>query len=323
MRLVAGVDIGGTNVRCALADETGKILVSEKERIRTGSEREIVRQISSMVVRACKRRGVCVAELAGVGIASTGPLDMRRGSLMKPTNIPLPEVRLVGPVEEELGIPVVLLNDCTAAVLGEARFGAGRGVEDLVYVGIGTGIGGGAIVDGNLLFGKDGNACEIGHVVVDPLGKMICGCGKRGHWEAYCSGKNIPAYARLRLEEMGAESKIAGMDAKGICAEARRGDRIARRIVAEVAEFNAIGLADVVNVYDPFLVTVGGSVALGDPDLVVEPAVRRMGRYLRNRRAKVKLTPLGGDAGLLGAVAAATDPSVIPKRFRRASRLLR
>lgn len=320
MKFVAGVDIGGTNVRCAVADEKGRFLVSLKEPIDVRSERAIVEQLFRMVSEACRK--VKIEKPAAVGIASAGPMNLTRGELMKPTNIPFPRVPLVRPLEDRLGIPVYLLNDCSAAVLGEVIFGAGKGKENVVYIGIGTGIGGGAIIDGHLLFGKDGNACEVGHIVVDHAGRLECGCGKRGHWEAYCSGRNIPNFVRMRLEEMGEKSDLAGLSPKEIYRRARSGDKLALQLVMEIAELNAIGMADVVNVYDPSVLTLGGSVALKDSDLVVEPAKKRMVRYLRNRKPKVLTTPLGDDAVLFGAVALALNPDVLPKRFRRASKFL-
>jgi len=320
MKLVAGIDIGGTKVKCVVADEKGRFLVSLKEPIDVRSERAIVEQLFTMISQACKKAKI--EKLAAVGIASAGPMNLAKGELMKPTNIPFPRVPLVRPLEEELEIPVCLLNDCSAAVLGEAIFGAGKGEENVVYVGIGTGIGGGAIVDGHLLFGKDGNACEIGHIVVDPAGRLECGCGKRGHWEAYCSGKNIPNFVRMRLEEMGEKSDLSELGSKEIYQRARSGDKLALKLVMEIAELNAVGLADVVNVYDPSILTLGGSVALKDSDLVVEPAKKRIAKYLRNRKPKVVTTPLGEDAVLFGAVALALNPEVLPKKFRHASRFL-
>lgn len=320
MKFVAGIDIGGTNVRCVLSDEKGRFLVRLKEPVEVRSEKAIVEQLFRMISKARVRAKA--KELSAVGIASTGPMSLTRGELMKPTNIPLPKVSLVRPLEKKLGVPVSLLNDCSAAVLGEAVFGSGKGEKNIVYVGMGTGIGGGAIVDGHLLFGRDGNACEIGHVVVDPLRRLVCGCGKRGHWEAYCSGRNIPNFVRMRIEEMGVKSGLGELSSKEVYQRARSGDRFAMKLVMEIAEFNAIGLADVVNLYDPSLLILGGSVALRDHDLVVEPAKKRMVKYLRNRKPKVMLTQLDDDTVLAGAVALALNPDFLPEEFRRASKYL-
>lgn len=315
-KLVAGMDIGGTYLRGVLSDEQGKFLVEFKEKIDLKSERTIVEQIVRAIRSLCKSKNLKVSALEGIAIASTGPLDMQKGILVNPTNIPFPKVPLTGPVGKELGVPVYLLNDCTAAVLGEREFGAGKGIDDLVYVTIGTGIGGGAIVDGHLLLGKDGNAAEIGHMVVDPSGRLKCGCGKRGHWEAYCSGKNISNFVKMRLEEMDEgtvknsllskhlKGKSLMIESKHLFEAARAGDELSLQLVEEIGTFNAIGIANVVNVYDPSLITMGGSGVLKDRDLVIKPIEEHVGDYARNRIPQISVTPLSEEVGLYGAVAA-------------------
>jgi len=315
-KLAAGVDLGGTYLRVVLSGEQGKFLAECKEKIDLESERAIVEQIVKTIRSLCKSKNVKVSALEGVAIASTGPLDMQKGILINPTNIPFPKVSLTRPVWNELGVPVYLLNDCTAAVLGEREFGAGKGVDDLVYVTIGTGIGGGAIVDGHLLLGKDGNAVEIGHMVVDPSGRLKCGCGKMGHWEAYCSGKNIPNFVRMRLEEMDEgmvknsllskhlKGKSPMVESKHLFKAARAGDGLSLQLIEEIGVFNAIGMANVVNVYDPSLVTMGGSGVLKDRDLVMKPIEEHVRDYTRNRIPKILVTPLSEKVGLYGAVAA-------------------
>ncbi|MEM2266239.1 MAG: ROK family protein, partial [Candidatus Hadarchaeales archaeon] len=165
-KLLAGVDLGATNLRVALSDGK-KLLVERKEKTLLVDPFSPSRQILSLLRSMLFKGG----SLEGVGLASVGPLDLKRGEVRNSPNLPFKRVPLVKPLEEELEVPVILLNDCSAAVVGEREFGAGRGVDDLVYVGIGTGIGGGAYVDGHLLWGKEGNAVEIGHLVVDSSGR--------------------------------------------------------------------------------------------------------------------------------------------------------
>ena len=148
------------------------------------------------------------AEISGIGVASIGPLDLKRGGIASPANLPYRFIPLVKPLEEASGSKVALMNDANAAVLGERRFGAGKEHPDLVFITLSTGIGGGAIVDGHLLIGKDGNAAEIGHMVVDSEERLTCGCGRRGHWEAYCSGRNLPNLAALLAEGSDAKAKV-------------------------------------------------------------------------------------------------------------------
>jgi len=315
-KLAVGVDLGATNVRVAVGDKRRGILakLSEATERREGPEgisRQIIRMIHSI-----RHEDFGPEKILGVGIGSIGPLDPRRGAIAGPANLPWEYVPLVGPIQGELGVPVRLLNDCTAAVVGEREFGAGRGVENLVYVTISTGIGGGVYVDGHLLIGKDGNAHEIGHLTIDMEGRLQCGCGKRGHWEAYCSGMNIPKYVRLLLEgkdqktvEKSLLMKLAGGDrqnitAKGLYDAAKAGDPLSKEFVEKIGELNAIGFANIINAYDPELITVGGTVTLKNPDLVMEPIHRHVEKYALNRLPEIRITPLGEDVGLYGALAA-------------------
>lgn len=310
---LCGIDLGGTYLRAVVSDREGNFLARKQEKTEKGSEEAISDQIVETVNGLCGEAGVEVFDLEGIGIASTGPLDLEEGELINPTNLPFERVPLRGPIGDRLQIQVELVNDSIAGAMGERRFGAGKGLENLAYVTISTGIGGGAIVDGHPLMGKDGNAAEIGHIVVDPDGRLECGCGKRGHWEAYCSGKNIPNFIRMRLKEMGRKEiedslliKSVGdpsqIDSKILFKSARSGDPLSIQLVQEIGKFNAIGFANLTNIYDPSLITVGGSVALRNQELVMDPIKKGMTEYTRNREPKVMITPLGEDVGLYGAI---------------------
>ena len=291
------------------------------------SVKSISEQLINMSRLLCKRCGIGVGDVDGICIASAGPIDFRKGELINPTNLPFKRVPLVKPIEAGLGVSAYLLNDCTAGVIGEHEFGAGKGVDNLVYVTIGTGIGGGVYVDGHVLYGKDGNAAEIGHITIDHLGSLRCGCGKRGHWEAYCSGINIPNFVRWRLKTLGAKAgrsslyKLAGKDLSNLRAEtlfkaARAEDRLSLQLVEELGKLNAIGFANVVNAYDPSLITVGGSVALENERLVIDPIKKHLREHACNRLPEVILTPLGADVGLYGAVAAFSK-SFLPRFLKK------
>lgn len=308
-----GVDLGGTNVRVAFGSKEGKIIArvsepTEKSRGPTGVSEQIIRLINSLI-----KGRINLRDIEGIGIGSAGPLDIKSGALMRPTHLPFEYVPLVKPLEEEFGLPVILLNDCVAAVLGEKHFGIGGGHENLVYVTISTGIGGGVYVDGHLLIGKDGNAHEIGHFTIDFKGRLTCGCGKKGHWEAYCSGVGIPNYARLIIEEDGFKNTHNGplmetykngrLTAKTVYDCAKAGDELAKIIVERIGELNAVGFACVVDAYDPSLITVGGSVTLNNPSLVIDPIRRYIKEHARNRVPEITLTPLGEDIVLYGALA--------------------
>ena len=316
-RYVMAVDLGGTRVRLALSNEDGSLIGKVQEKVDKSSEEAIVKQIISVTRSLCRENETDLADLEGLGIASAGPLSLKEGALINPTNLPFEYVPLTEPISEELGVPAYLLNDCTAAVLGERAFGAGKGLDNIVYVTIGTGIGGGAIVDGCLLLGKDGNAVEIGHLTIDFEGRLKCGCGKKGHWEAYCSGRNIPNFVRMKLEETDetiVEKSLIFAKAKGDLSKltsetlfnaAKEGDKLSLRLVEEIGVLNAIGFANVINAYDPSLITVGGTVTLKNTKLILSPIRRHVENYVLNRVPKIIATPLGEDVGIFGAVAAA------------------
>jgi len=312
-RLIVGLDLGGTNVRGVLSDEDGNFACRIKEKVNFSSKKSLIQQLVRIVRSLCKSGATRPSNLLGVGVASTGPMDMKKGKLIHPTNIPFREVEIVKPIRKMLDVPVYLLNDCNAAVLGEKEYGAGKSHDNLVYIAIGTGIGGGAIVDGHLLLGKDGNAAEVGHFTVDPEGRLRCSCGKRGHWEAYCSGKNIPNYLMLRAGEL--KVHLERMETPEVFKGARSGNWLLARLVDEIGRFNAMGVANVVDAYDPSLVTMGGSIVLRDEDLVLRPIRRMVKMFTRNRAPKIRTTPLGEDVGLYGAVAAVSRHEEIFKRW--------
>ena len=315
-KYIIGVDLGGTWVRLALSDEKGNFIGKVQKEVDKSSEKAIGKQIVAMVRLLCMEGDVDFASIEGVGIASTGPLNLKEGVLVKPTNLPFEYVPLAEPISRELGLPTYLFNDCTAAVLGERKFGNGKGLDNIAYITIGTGIGGGAIVDGRLLLGKDGNAVEIGHLTIDFKGRLKCGCGKKGHWEAYCSGRNIPNFVRMRLKEIdkkivkksllfkklkGDLSKLSSQD---LFNAAKSGDKLSLQLIEEIGILNAIGFANVINAYDPSLITVGGTVTLKNKKLVLSPIKKYVKNYVVNRVPKIMVTPLGEDVGVYGAVAA-------------------
>lgn len=317
MKYALGVDIGATYTRVVLADSDANFLGRIKfETPRVHDSYAIARSIIENSRELLRKQGISERELVGVGVGSIGPLDMKRGILIKPANLPVENIFIVDPIKSEFGVPTYLVNDCVAAVVGEKYFGLGRGCDDLVYVTISTGIGGGVYVNGNLLLGKDGNAHEIGHMVVDEEGKIVCGCGKRGHWEAYSSGSGIPKLARLiaaKEPSLYENSTLYGLSAgdplslssKHVYDAAKSGDTFALKVVEEAGRYNAIGIANVVNVYDPSLITMGGSVTLNNAELVLEPIIRMAPNYAINRMPRIEITPLGDDVGLYGAVALA------------------
>ncbi len=258
------------------------------------------------------------ADIVAVGIGTIGPLDIRRGVVVNTPNLPLRTFPLKQPLEEKLGVPVYVINDAEAAAWGEKIFGAGKDLENLVYLTISTGIGAGVIVDGRLILGKDGNAHEVGHMVIDATDGLPCKCGGRGHWEAYASGSNIPRYAawlaRRKSPTQFGDSKAyllalqGKLDAPTLYKLAREHDRFAEYMVHKLNKIHAAGIANIANAYDPEIITIGGSVFLYNIDLMLNEIVELARENMIVKPPEIKPTPLGFDAGLYGAVAIALKP---------------
>ena len=301
------VDIGATNIRVACGDESGLRRKLQEETDKANGAGGVSMQIIRMI------RELEEAPTA-IGIGSIGPIDRSRGMITNTPNYPFKDIPVAEPLRAAFGAPLEIMNDCSAGVLGEHVFGAGRETENLFYVTMSTGLGGGAIVDGHNLSGKDGNAVEIGHLTIHPHSSIMCGCGCPGHWEAFCGGRNIPRFARTLLTGTKWRKSLLGdlcggdpemITTKMIFDAAQQGDEHALMVVQEIGRVNAVGFADIVNAYDPELITVGGGIALNNPDLVIEPIERLIAGHTINRVPRIMITPLGEDVVLYGALAAA------------------
>lgn len=315
---IIAVDIGATNIRVALTDGRRLIDKMVEPTVKLRSAIDLAAQVIKLSRSIMSRHGIdCIA---AIGIATIGPMDMKTGELFNVANLAMEtridRIPLRKPIEDELDTSVFMINDASAAALAEYMFGIGVGLSNLVYITLSTGIGGGVIVDNNLLKGKDGNAHEIGHIVVDIEERLICGCGGRGHWEAYCSGTGIPKYTKLIAESEGelwsssllyreTDGCLDRVTSKLVYDLARYGDRFSMKVVESVGRINAMGFASVINVYDPELITIGGSIAFYNPDLTLPYIERWVGRYTVNRVPRIAITPLGADIGLYGGMAIA------------------
>ncbi len=316
--LILAADIGGTVIRVAIADSQGRMLEKASTLVPKGHD---ARAVPMKVLELCDALSIKYGgrrSISKVSIAAIGPLDITTGAIVRPANMPYDRVPIMEVLCDCFDATFILLNDCNAAAIAEKLVGAGKDVDDVVYITVSSGIGGGVILDGKLLLGKDGNAAEIGHMVVDMDMGMTCGCGKKGHWEAYCGGNSMPKFAKFL-----AENKYSNVDsilarklregkhiisAKDVFNYARSGDEFALMFIDKIAEINGAGVANVVNAFDPSVISIGGSVTLNNVDLVVDKLKPFVERYAVNRVPKIVPTPLGHDAPLIGAILAAINP---------------
>jgi len=304
--IVIAVDLGGTNLRAALVDSDANILAHEiVPTPTTGPSGEVI--TAAIVARVETLLTLPEGKDAlAIGVASAGPLDLGRGCVINSPNIAFPLVEIVEPLRERFGLPVFLINDARAGVLGERWAGAARGSDNVVYVTLSTGIGGGAVVNGSLLLGKDGNAGEIGHIPVDTRYSLVCGCGFAGHWEAYASAKNIPAFFAAWRES--ADLRRVGFDAsstRAIFEAAREEDAVALAFMEALGEVNARGVSAVIVAYNPEIIVFDGPLARYHGDIVIRYMEPFIDRYLTLPRLAV--SSLDGKAPLFGAAVYALE----------------
>ena len=308
MAWYGGVDVGATNLRAVVGRPNGVVAKAKRPTPQARNGIAVTEAVLALLGEACSDAGIEPTELRAVGIGAIGPLDLAAGAIGSPANMPdaIEQIPLEGPISELVGSERVYLhNDTIAGVIGE-RFYSERNPADMLYLTISSGIGAGVCVDGEVIGGWDGNAGEVGHMTIDPDGAMTCGCGQPGHWEAYCSGEGIPAYARflhdgdptaLPLDE-------EDFDAAAVFAHAASDD-FAASVIDRVGEWNALGVANLVEAYAPLVVSVGGAVALNNAEHVVEPLREQVSEIVFNNVPEIRLTALGEDVIVRGAMASA------------------
>lgn len=315
-RVAIGVDLGGTKIVAALVDATGAVQAKvRKETPANQGVSAVIKEICDAAREVMQAAGVGHQEVSGVGVGAAGMTDSRKGVVILASNLQWKNVPLKRLVEERLGLPTFVDKDTNVAALGEQRCGAGQGVQHLLYVTVGTGVGGGIILNGEVYHGASEGAGEIGHIPLVPDGPR-CGCGHDGCLETLASG---PAMARRAMEAVrkGHRSHIvelAGGDVEAISAEiiaeaARDGDALAQEIFEIAGEYLGLGIAIYININNPQLVIIGGGVAEAG-DLLFNPireTVRKRALPLSAETAKIVPAMLGEDAGVIGAAILALE----------------
>ena len=315
-----GLDLGGTKILTGLADSEGKIIArSRRDTEADLGEDKIIENMIATIEDVLEKTEVTKEQIITLGIGSPGPLDSKKGIIIENANLPWKNVPLVERMEAALGIKTLLQNDANAAALGEKWFGAGKNVENMVYITISTGIGGGAIINKELFTGVNDNACEIGHTVIDPNGPL-CGCGNHGCLEAFASGTSIGKRAReaaaagqsKEMLEL-ADNIVEDIDAV-ICAQAaHQGDQVAKDIFKNAGYHLGIGMGNVVNTFNTEMIILGGGVMKAS-DLFLDEAIKTMEDISLAgslEMVTVKEAELGSDIGLKGAIAVAMEDRLV------------
>lgn len=311
MKYGFGVDLGGTTVKIAYFDESGKMLDKwEIPTVTADGGKQILPDIAASIRAYREEKGIADADLLGLGIGVPGPVDSK-GVINKCINLGWGVFNIHEELSALTGLKVIAGNDANVAAMGEFWKGGGQGCENMVFVTLGTGVGGGIIIDSRLLYGAHGSGAEIGHMVLNRNETVVCGCGKRGCVEQYCSATGIVRLANLRLAANNDASclrNLAAVTCKDIFDAGKAGDAVATEILNQYYDYMGEFLGSLCSVVDPEVVVLGGGVSkAGDVLLTgVEPYFKK---YVFHAASAVKfaLASLGNDAGAYGAFKLAVD----------------
>mgnify|MGYP001133765921 CR=1 FL=1 len=306
-----GIDLGGTNIAAGLVNEEGKIVY--RESIPTYRERhytEIVKDMADLTLRVIKGAGVSIDEVKNIGIGSPGTPNCDEGILVFSGNLNFRNVPLRSEMQKYINLPVLLDNDANCAALAEGVAGSAKGAKHSVTITLGTGIGGGVIIDGKIYSGFNFAGSELGHSVIICDGEQ-CTCGRKGCWEAYAS-----ATALIRQTKKAAEANpqslinklvdgdFSRIDAKTAFDAAKQGDEVGEKVVKQYIKYIAEGLINVINTFMPEVVVIGGGICK-EGEYLLKP-LREMvsaGVFSREEipQTQIKTALMGNDAGVIGA----------------------
>ena len=317
---VLAIDLGGTKIFAAIISNTGQVLAKKRyPTLADEGPQSVIGRVFSAIDHLLSQRNINPSQLASISIAAAGAIDVKKGLITSSPHLPnWHDVPLRNIVKEKYKVNAFLINDASAAALGEHHFGAGQGVDNLILLAVGTGIGGGIIINSRLYSGTNGSAGEVGHTTIDVNGPR-CSCGNTGCLEALVSGTAVTKEAINRINQ-GEKSSLAeivkgkteNITAEKISNAAQDGDSLASEIILKAATYLGLGLANLVNIFNPEMIIIGGGIAkIGDP--LLNPArqiVRERAFQLSAQAAQIVPAQLGDDAGVLGAAIFAVQQEV-------------
>ena len=307
-----GVDIGGTNLKAGLVDENGVLLATQKMKVASIADDDgLAWTVASLVQELAHTVNLSVSDVASVGVGVPGTVEIRSGSINYTCNLPLRNVPLRKLFHRYLSIPLYIENDANCAALAEFLVGAGRDSKRFVTITLGTGVGAGIVHNGKIYHGANGMAGEVGHMVIQ-RGGLPCPCGRHGCWEQYASAtalKRITAAALAAhphsiLAQVVAENegRVSGQSA---FIAARRGDPVSQQVCDEYVDYLACGVVNVVNIFQPDTLAIGGGVSNEEEEQLLLPVQQRVARESipcgRDRRTRIVKAELGNRAGIIGA----------------------
>lgn len=310
-----GIDLGGTNIAVGIVDNTPKIIESSSRPTLSGRPfEEIIKDMAELCKEVTEKAGYTMADIDGIGIGSPGAVDSENGVIIYSNNLGWNNVPLVAELKKYYPeIPVAVENDANAAAFGEYAVN-GNGVKSFIAVTLGTGIGGGVIIDGKIYRGFNGTGAELGHTTLVHNGEP-CTCGKKGCWEAYASvtalikqtkammDENPDSLMHKKAEEMG---KINGRTAFD---SAKMGDAAAQKVVDQYLEYVASGVSSMINIFQPEILVIGGGISR-EGDYLLRPVQEYVKSYVYCKDVKqteLKIAELFNDAGIIGAALASVQ----------------
>ena len=301
-----GVDIGGTFCKIGLFESNGNLLETWKipsRRENLGAE--IIPDIAVAICENMQKNNYSKDDVTGIAVGVPGPVT-KNGVVGRVTNIGWENKDVATELLDKTGLTVKVANDANVAALGELRFGCGKAKESLVLLTLGTGVGGGVVLNGEILYGAHGGAGEIGHCKVNPTETAVCGCGKRGCLEQYASATGMVRVAKLLLKEKKVDSSLRNKEftAKDIIDAAREGDVIGKQVLEQAGFYLGLALADVGATLDPELLVIGGGVSAAG-EILREAAEQgyRTQTFHACAQTPIKLASLGNLAGIYGCMA--------------------
>lgn len=303
-KYLVGIDIGGTTVKLGLFDLNGELLDKlEIETRKTEKGRYILSDIAKSIEGILNERKIKKEEVLGVGVGVPGPVK-EDGTVLGCVNLGWPVFNVSTELEKILGLPVKVANDANIAALGEMFKGGGKGYKNMIMVTLGTGVGGGVIINGKVLAGNNGAGGEIGHISVNPHEKISCNCGKKGCLEQYASATGIVKLAKDALEKENCESKlrdIKEITAKDIFDFAKENEQLSLEVVDKFASILGRALANISCICDPEVFVIGGGVSKAG-DILIDKVKQyyRENAFHATVDTKFKVAKLGNDAGIFG-----------------------
>lgn len=305
-----GIDVGGTNLVAGLVDEKGHILDKVSHPVdKNMTPEELCAELARLSRKVCEMSAVGESQIGAVGVGLPGLVNNKEGVVVQTPNMPFENTPFRALFQKMWDVPVFLGNDANCAAAGEYWAGAAKDCDPAVVVTLGTGIGGGMVVDGKLFTGFADSGMEIGHMIIQPNG-VLCNCGNRGCWEQYGSATALIRLTRLEMEKTrdsvlwelceGDSFKVQGRTAfQG----ARLGDPAAKRVLNAYLQGLSIGLINLINVLQPEIICLGGGISNAEDDLLLDPLreLVRLGSYDKSMPTRLEKASLGNDAGVVGA----------------------